>query len=168
MSGTRLAAPVPGPAPAPAPGSGPGPPGCPGARERPGRGEERGGGFTLVEVIVAVVLLTVGLLASVSMVSLAARTLGEARRASLAGAAAESLADSLLRSGRAGASGMRSYPWGVLRWGAGEGAGETRVVATDSGRGEEGVAAAGAEGATVLVELFLRLPEAAPASPPER
>lgn len=134
---------------------------------RAARGRLRRGGFTLVEVIVAVVLLSVGLLASVSMVSLAARTLGEARRVSLAGAAAESLTDSLLRSGRTGASGMREYPWGVLRWGPGERPGESRVVATDSAPVEPGLGALNTEGETVLVELFLRLPDPAPASDAE-
>lgn len=120
-----------------------------------------------MEVIVAVVLLAVGLLASVSMVSLAARTLGEARRVSLAAAAAESLTDSLLRSGRTGASGMREYPWGVLRWGPGERPGESRVVATDSVPVEAGPGARNTDGGAVLVELFLRLPDPAPASGPE-
>lgn len=135
-------------------------------RRREGRA--RRGGFTLVEVIVAVVLLGVGLLASVSMVSLAARTLGEARRVSLAAAAAESLADSLLRSGRPGASGLRAYPWGVLRWGPGERPGELRVAATDSVPVEPGAAARGTGGGTILVEVFLRLPGRLPASDPER
>lgn len=120
-----------------------------------------------MEVIVAVVLLAVGLLASVSMISLAARTLGEARRISLAAAAAESLTDSLLWSGRTDASGIREYPWGVLRWGPGERPGESRVVATDSAPVEPGPGAGNTEGGAVLVELFVRLPDPAPASAPE-
>lgn len=120
-----------------------------------------------MEVIVAVVLLAVGLLASVSMISLAARTLGEARRVALAAAAAESLTDSLLRSGRTDASGTREYPWGVLTWGPGERPGESRVVATDSAPVEPGSGARNTEEGAVLVELFLRLPDPAPASDPE-
>lgn len=120
-----------------------------------------------MEVIVAVVLVAVGLLASVSMISLAARTLGEARRVALAAAAAESLTDSLLRSGRTDASGMREYPWGVLTWGPGERPGESRVVATDFAPAEPWPGARNTEGVAVLVELFLRLPDPAPASDPK-
>lgn len=135
-----------------------------GDHRRHARDRVRRGGFTLVEVIVAVVLLAVGLLASVSMVSLAARTLGEARRISLAAAAAESLADSLLRSGRADALGRREYPWGVLRWGPGGRPGESRVVAIDSAPVEPEAAGGPMGGGTILVELFLRLPAPAPSS----
>lgn len=123
-----------------------------------------GSGFTLVEVIVAVVLLTVGLLASVSMMSLAARTLGDARRVSLATAAAGSLADSLVAAAGEGASGMREHAWGILRWDPGEAAREVRIVATAPGNvggpGETGGDGDGAEGAVILLELYLRLPAA--------
>lgn len=123
-----------------------------------------GSGFTLVEVIVAVVLLTVGLLASVSMMSLAARTLGDARRVSLATAAAGSLADSLVAAAGEGASGMREHPWGILRWGPGEGAREVRIVATapgeTGGTGETGGGWDGADEGVILLELYLRLPAA--------
>lgn len=123
-------------------------------------------GFTLVEVIVALVLLTVGLLAALSMTSLAARTLGEARRISLAAAAAESLADSLVGApGGAGDGagwGTREHDWGVLRWEPGERAGEVRIVARAWGAGGDGggTPEEGTE-AAILFELWLRLPPAA-------
>lgn len=126
-----------------------------------------GSGFTLVEVIVAVVLLTVGLLASVSMMSLAARTLGDARRVSLATAAAGSLADSLVAAAGEGASGMREHPWGILRWGPGEGAREVRIVAVApaTGNGADGDAAA--EEGAVILELYVRVRPVSSAAGPE-
>lgn len=112
----------------------------------------------------AVVLLTVGLLASVSMMSLAARTLGDARRVSLATAAAGSLADSLVAAPGEDGSGVREHAWGILRWEPGEVAREVRIVATapgeTGGTGETGGGGDGADGGVILLELYLRLPAA--------
>lgn len=120
-----------------------------------------------MEVIVAAVLLAVGLLASVSMMTMAARTLGEARRLSLAAAAAESLADSLVIVTGGGASGRRELPWGLLRWEPGEGAREVRIVAVAPATGNGAGGDAAAEEGAVILELYVRVPPVSSAAGPE-
>lgn len=89
-------------------------------------------GFTLVEVLVAVVVLEVGLLGVVGTLVLAARELGEARRLERVVAALEVVYDSLRAVGEAG-SGDRQLDGGVLAWEAGAG-GALRVEYRREGR----------------------------------
>ena len=72
-------------------------------------------GFTLVEVVVATLLLAVALTAVAGLSFLSARHLGRARSAEWAAASLASVADSLARRGVA-ADGRRSGPGGRITW----------------------------------------------------
>jgi len=86
------------------------------------------GGFTLVEVLVALTILAVGLLGSVGTLLVARRALISAERLHLAGQAGVAVADSLLAARAAGA-GRLDAEWGTLRWST-EGGG-VRIVAEE-------------------------------------
>jgi len=73
-------------------------------------------GFTLVELLVALLLLQIGLLATTGMILLAQRNLILAEVTLRATLEAEAAADSLLLAGEGGDGGL-PRPWGELRWG---------------------------------------------------
>ena len=74
-------------------------------------------GFTLVEVIIALVILQIGLLGSVTTVALATRTLTDASRVERTTATLEGVLDSLVREpeivAASRADGPRRIHWGV-------------------------------------------------------
>lgn len=72
-------------------------------------------GFSLVELVLALLLFQVGLLATAGMVLLAQRNLLRAEQTMRSILAAGLVADSLERLGEA-RSGQRSYPWGDVSW----------------------------------------------------
>lgn len=88
-------------------------------------------GFTLVEVVVALVLLEIGVLGVVGTLLLATRTLTEAELTMRAAVSAAQVADSLEVHGFAG-PGVSAIPGGVVRWAASEGTALAVVVATDA------------------------------------
>jgi prepilin-type N-terminal cleavage/methylation domain-containing protein len=88
-------------------------------------------GFTLIEVVVALVLLEIGILGVMGTLLLAGRTLTEAERTTRAAAAAAWVADSLDTHGFAG-PGVDSFPGGFVRWEVAEGVSRAVVVATDA------------------------------------
>jgi prepilin-type N-terminal cleavage/methylation domain-containing protein len=78
-------------------------------------------GFTLVEVLVALVILEIGVLGAMSLLALAGRTMARAERLENAVAAVEGVADSLTLAA-AIADGSRSLPGGAtLEWRAAPG-----------------------------------------------
>ena len=85
-------------------------------------------GFTLLEVVVALLVLEIAVIGAVGTLVLAAATLGRAERLERAAARAEGVLDSLARAS-APSDGAASYRAGQLRWTAGP-AGEVRLVAT--------------------------------------
>lgn len=93
-------------------------------------------GYSLVEVIVALVLLQVGLLGVAGMVLTAGRALAGAARTDRALALGEAVADSLLAAGWAGPGARAVGPWEV-RW---SGAGAWALVEVGPRDGEEGPA----------------------------
>ena len=93
-------------------------------------GAPRPGGFTLVEVLVALTLLAVGVLGAVGTLLGARRALLAAERLHVATQAAADVADSLLAGGEAG-GGERSAAWGRVVWSV-EAAG-LRVRAEEAG-----------------------------------
>ena len=95
----------------------------------PGGTHSSQAGFTLVELLVALVILQVGLLATAGMIFLAQENLARGELLIRATLEAGRLADSL--GGRAGGgTGELALPWGTLRWGpAPGGAPGLRVVA---------------------------------------
>lgn len=87
-------------------------------------------GFTLIEVVVALVLLEIGVLGVVGTLVLATRTLTEAEMTTRAAAEAASAADSLASHGFV-AAGAAAFPGGTVRWeAAADGTGRVIVVAT--------------------------------------
>lgn len=80
-----------------------------------GRAGSGTGGFSLVELILAVTILEIGLLAVAATGWLAARSLADAARTQRAGGALVSLADSLVRDGVAD-PGERAVPPFLIRW----------------------------------------------------
>jgi len=86
----------------------------------------RGPGFSLVEVLIALVVLEVGLLGAVGMTLQAQRTLRVARTLESVSQAVAGLADSLVRVGWSG-PGSRVTDEGELRWSR-EGAGTITVT----------------------------------------
>lgn len=74
------------------------------------------GGFTLVEVLVALVVLQVGLLGVVATLLVASRTLARAERLEWAVAEAQRAADSLTASGATGGAGRAASGPGELSW----------------------------------------------------
>lgn len=91
-------------------------------------------GFTLIEVVVALVLLEIGVLGVVGTLLLATRTLTDAELTTRAAAAAALVADSLETHGFM-EPGVDSFPGGIVRWEVVGDPGRTVVVATD-GHGE--------------------------------
>ena len=93
-------------------------------------------GFSLVELILALLVLQVGLLGAGGMVFLAQKNI---RRASLTLRGlveAGWVADSLAREGAVGSGGY-SLPWGDISWGPSpSGMGGLRVVALSVGEGD--------------------------------
>lgn len=88
-------------------------------------------GFTLVEVLVALVVLEVGLLGTVGTVVLASRILSSAEQRERAVVQTGLLLDSL--AGVAGAgSGLRSGEWGEVAW-TRDGRGRIEVEVTPRG-----------------------------------
>lgn len=73
-------------------------------------------GFTLVEVIVALVILEVGIVGAAGTMVLASRALAEAEHLERAVSALEGVVDSLGADGVGGA-GARPFPGGEVRWG---------------------------------------------------
>lgn len=72
-------------------------------------------GFTLLEVVVALLLLEVAVLAAVGTLVVASRALRDAEHLERAVVAAEGVLDSLA-SAPAGASGARAFDGGTLEW----------------------------------------------------
>jgi type IV pilus assembly protein PilV len=85
-------------------------------------------GFTLVELLVALTLLSVGVLGATGTLLAARATLVDAERLHVATQAAADVADSLLAVPAPGA-GSRDAPWGRLSWSVD--AGGLRVTADD-------------------------------------
>ena len=73
------------------------------------------GGFSLIEVVVALVVLELGLLGVMSVLVEASRTSGRAARTELGAASLEGVADSLFVVGWGG-DGRRPGPPGALSW----------------------------------------------------
>jgi len=90
-----------------------------------GRARADSTGFTLVEVLVALVVLEVGFLSAMGVLVSAQRSLASAERLHRATQDAKQLGDSLVRDG-AWESGERPTEWGALRWSPGE------LVASDA------------------------------------
>lgn len=98
-------------------------------RARGGRSPGRRG-FSLVEIVVALTLLELGLLAVVGLSTLAARTLAEAAELQRAMGALEVVVDSLQEAGGWGA-GERSVPPHLVRWWREDGELRVRVERLD-------------------------------------
>lgn len=88
-------------------------------------------GFTLIEVVVALVLLEIGVLGVVGTLLLATRTLTEAELTTRATMSAAQVVDSLEAHGFGGPD-VVAFPGGVVRWEAAVGTGIAVVVATDA------------------------------------
>jgi len=72
-------------------------------------------GFTLLEVVVALLLLEVAVMGAVGTLTIASRTLGEAERLERLTTEAEGVLDSLAGVATPG-SGARTVPAGTLEW----------------------------------------------------
>ena len=94
----------------------------------PARRARAAGGFTLLEVVVALLVLEIAVVGAVGILVLAAATLGRAERLERAAARAEGVLDSLALAS-APTDGVAGYGAGQLRWTVGP-AGEVRLVAT--------------------------------------
>lgn len=102
--------------------------------------EHGSSGFTVIEILVAVLVIGVGLVALTGSSAAVARMLGASRRTSFATQAAERRLEQLRRTARSSASGclalapgMQAYPQGMTeRWEVvpGPGAVVVRVVTT--------------------------------------
>ena len=86
-------------------------------------------GFTLLEVVVALLVLEVAVFAAVGTLALASSTVGRAETLELAVAAAEGVLDSL-SAGLTPGEGERVFRGGVVRW-TGSGDGTLSVAAMD-------------------------------------
>lgn len=73
-------------------------------------------GFTLIELVVAALLLEIGMVGVMGLLLLAHRAAAEARRWEEATATAAWVADSLAFAGAASGEARRAEPWGTLRW----------------------------------------------------
>ena len=73
------------------------------------------GGFSLVELVLALLIFQIGLLATAGMVFLAQRSLLRAELTVRATLASDLVADSLEEVGESSA-GRREYPWGEITW----------------------------------------------------
>ncbi len=111
-------------------------------RERPRSG------FVLLEVVVALVLLSIAGLATAGMVHTASRRVARTAEREAGATAAIRLADSLRAHGGAGATGRRKLPWGTLEWGP---AGDGRWTVEARGRERPG----GPSGGALLIVLEL-------------
>jgi Tfp pilus assembly protein PilV len=87
-------------------------------------------GFTLVEVLVALVVLEVALLGVVGTLVLAARTLTRAELEEAGQAEVERVLDSLVAAGTASGQGAVSSRGGVVRWTSTPGGGVSLVYST--------------------------------------
>ena len=87
------------------------------ARSTPARARA---GFTLVEVVIALILLELGLVGCAQTLVLAQRHMAAAEGLHLATQRAAGVADSLLAA-PAAAAGEAVEPWGTLRWAPGAG-----------------------------------------------
>jgi len=96
----------------------------------------RGDGFTLAEVVAALLVLEVGLLGAAALVVTARRTQAAAIVAERSVALVAEVADSLAEAGFGGA-GERATGWGVVRWvdEGGEPLAVVRILSQDSARG---------------------------------
>lgn len=102
------------------------------ARFRHTAGTVGGGGFTLVEVLVALVILQVGLLGVAGQIGVAHRLLDRAVRLEWAVAVAESVADSLSRFGYTG-HGSIDLAAGRVGWEPWSGGDESILVWVEDG-----------------------------------
>ena len=93
------------------------------------------GGFTLIEVVVAVLVLQVGMLGALGMLVVAARTLTRAETLTWAVAEAEGVADSLVAASNPVAGG-RPVRGGSLEWSV-AGSGVTVRFVDEAGGGFE-------------------------------
>ena len=98
-----------------------------------GRGSGRRG-FSLIELLVALVIFLVGLLGVAGLVVMAQRTLTRSDLILRGTLAAWRVGDSLATSEERG-SGELSRGWGLVSWGPGEG-GSVRIVATGRAPGD--------------------------------
>jgi prepilin-type N-terminal cleavage/methylation domain-containing protein len=124
------------------------------------RGESPG--FTLIEVVFALVIFTVGLLGVAGMVNVAARTLNDARAVAWAVASAAEIADSLAFWGASG-GGERLLPEGRVRWEVEEDGDPLRVM-IEAVPVRTGVGGAGAAGAVGSAPRRIRLSALVPAA----
>ncbi len=93
-------------------------------------------GFSLVELVFALLVLQVGLLATAGLVFLAQESMLRAELTVRGVIEARRVADSLARSGDGG-SGTLAYPWGEVSWPLPpDGLGGVRVVAVSAERGD--------------------------------
>jgi hypothetical protein len=115
-------------------------------------------GFSLVELLVAILVLQLGVLAVTGTVLLAQRTMSRAQLTLRAVLEAEWIGDSILaREGEEVGSGSTVLPWGSVEWTPADlGIGGLRLVAT-LGPGEDTVA---------VVFLWPRLPDTLLSAPP--
>jgi len=91
-------------------------------------------GFTLVEVVVALLVFEVGVVGVAGLVALSGRLLGRAALTERAVYGAQQVVDSMADA-RPGGPGERAFPGGRLRWSssdAGRGLRRVRVQAVDS------------------------------------
>ena len=91
-----------------------------------GRARLRGAGYSLVEVVVAIVILAVGILGAAGLVTTAARHVAWAVQSEAALGLAEEVADSLMAHGWRSA-GERAEGALVVSWSGAEGWGEVAV-----------------------------------------
>ena len=89
-------------------------------------------GFTLVEVLVALLIVEIGLMGALGLMVLGSRALTDAVEKERALSAFEAVADSLAWA-PAATTGTRVEPWGVLRWSVGD-SGSIRITSV---RGED-------------------------------
>lgn len=94
----------------------------------PGGGAPRSRGFTLLEVVIALLVLEIAVVGAVGLVVLASATLSRAERLERATARAEGILDSLARS-VAPVDGVAAWEAGEILWWVGPG-GEVRLVAS--------------------------------------
>lgn len=87
-------------------------------------------GFSLIEVVVALVVLELAVTGIAGILAVAGRAFADAERLERAIEAADWVADSLASEGMAGV-GAEPFPGGVVGWGAGPRPGEARVWSTD-------------------------------------
>jgi len=93
-------------------------------------------GFSIIELLMALLVLQVGLLATAGTVFLAQRNLARAELMTRGVLAARRVADSLA-GGVSGGGGALSFPWGDVVWGPGAGSPPgTRVVAVSTLQGD--------------------------------